>query len=735
MQDVPIDPLIGSTVDNRYMVLSKVARGGMSTVYLAKDVRLNRNIALKILHPHLAVDDAFIERLQREAWSAASLSHPHVVQIHDHSVGVNHAYLVLEFIDGYTLRDVISASHALTPRQALEVMDPIVEGLAAAHGAGIVHRDVKPENVLISHEGWVKIGDFGLSRAVTTTTNTGTLLGTVGYIAPELVNGEGGDARSDIYSAGIMLFELLTGEQPFQGKVPIAVAMAHVRDEVPAPSTLVPGLPAEMDELVRYMTEKDPDNRPSNGSSLLEDLRHIRRTLTPAELDAGGTSAGYLTPPRGSVPEHTTISDPLKPSHTTPSAANTGALTAAVGSFTEPLNNYNSIIENPTAAVPSAYNPVPTTVIAAPNYPTSVLPAGNRLYVEEAGTAASNPYAGPAVESNDYGQQNANQAELSKREAKAAAKARAKSAAQPNKPFGRKNPRRRATLWVIVVLLLGIIAAVAGWFLALGPGALATVPDVHNKTVEQAQVLLRDEGFTVFPTSEIFDESVAAGWVVKTDPTAGSSQRRFLGVTLLVSRGPVLYKVPTVVGEQLEAAKTALTDGHLATGTITQAFDEKAAVGTILSQDPQAGTEFRTNTKVNLVVSQGPEPIAVPSVVGKTSAAAQAALKAVKLVAAIAPEQLNSATIPAGSVMSQTPTNGNLTAGGTVTLTLSKGPRMIMVPDLVGKQVDVATAELKALGFEVEVKKLLGGYFGTVRFQSPQGVEAIEGSTITLQVI
>ncbi|WP_342028170.1 protein kinase domain-containing protein [Arthrobacter alpinus] len=243
MHDLSDDPLNGSTIDERYLVLSKVAHGGMSTVYLAKDLRLGRNIALKILHPHLATDTAFIARLRREAQSAASLSHPHVVQIHDHGVGPQHAYLVFEFIDGYTLRDIIHENGALSPRQALELLDPVVEGLAAAHNAGLVHRDVKPENVLISRTGWVKIGDFGLSRAVTTSTNTGTLLGTVGYIAPELARGQGGDARSDIYSAGIMLYELLTGMQPFRGEMPVAVVMSHIQDEVPAPSLAVPGLP------------------------------------------------------------------------------------------------------------------------------------------------------------------------------------------------------------------------------------------------------------------------------------------------------------------------------------------------------------------------------------------------------------------------------------------------------------------------------------------------------------
>ncbi|ALE05459.1 protein kinase [Arthrobacter sp. ERGS1:01] len=707
MQDLPHDPLIGSTIDDRYLVLSKVARGGMSTVYLAKDIRLNRNIALKILHPHLATDNAFIERLQREAWSAASLSHPHVVQIHDHGVGAAHAYLVLEYIDGHTLRDVINQGRPLTPRQALDMLDPIVEGLAAAHAAGLVHRDVKPENVLISRSGWVKIGDFGLSRAVTTTTNTATLLGTVGYIAPELVNGEGGDARSDIYSAGIMLYELLTGAQPFQGKVPIAVAMAHVRDAVPTPSAAVPGLPSEMDELVRYMTEKDPDNRPANGASLLEDLRHIRRTLTPEELDFAAPGADSIGRPGAGATEVIGAQPAL----------DTGALTAAIG--------------QPPAA-PAGGWPGATTVIAGPSYPTSVLPSGSGLYVNDADrdvSAYSPDYSGGDDETDDDG------VALSKREARAEARARAKAAAQPTTTLGHGHPRRRALVWVLVVLVLGFLVAMAGWFLALGPGALATVPDVHNKTVAQAQALLHAQGFDKSASRDVFDEKVAAGLVVDTDPAAGSSLRRFLGVTILVSKGPVLYPVPELTGKDLANAKSALSDGSLALGTVTEAFNEKIPAGTVISQNPKAGAEFRGNTKVDVVVSKGPKPIPVPSVVGKTGADAQASLKAAGLTPAIAPEQLNSATVPAGSVLSQAPDSGTLTAGGTVTITLSKGPRMIAVPDMIGKQVGVATAELKALGFKVEVENLLGGFFGTVRFQSPQGVDAPEGSTIILKVI
>lgn len=716
MQDVSPDPLIGSTIDGRYLVLSKVAHGGMSTVYLATDLRLGRNIALKILHPHLATDDAFIARLRREAQSAASLSHPHVVQIHDHGVGPQHAYLVFEFIDGYTLRDVINENGPLSPRQALDLFDPIVEGLAAAHNAGLVHRDVKPENVLISRQGWVKIGDFGLSRAVTTSTNTGTLLGTVGYIAPELARGQGGDARSDIYSAGIMFYELLTGVQPFRATMPVAVVMSHIQDEVPAPSLALPGLPPDMDELVRYMTEKDPDHRPANGAALLEDLRHIRQTLTAAELDFG---AG----PGTKVP----------------------ATAAGARDRTEVIA---------AAGTPS---PDATSVVASPYFPTSVLPQPARLYADAppAGHTAANRYGGSEADDSEADKHDAGQAltapigtsarsgagddgaapPQSKRQAAAAAKTRAKAAATPQKTLGSKKPRRRALLWILLVVVLGVIAATAGWFLALGPGALATVPDVHNKTVPQAQELLRTAGFELTPTTDVFDEKVAAGFIVATDPTAGASVRKFNGVTLQVSRGPVLYPVPKLVGAQLDTATKALTDAHLAVGSVTESFDEKVPAGVVLSQDPAAGKDFRANTKVNLVASKGPKPVPVPAVAGQPEADAVAALKAVGLVAAIAPEQVNSVSVPAGSVVAQSPESGELTAGDTVTLTLSKGPKMIAVPSTVGKQVDAATKTLQDLGFNVEVKKLIGGFFGTVRFQTPDGGEAPEGSTIVLQVI
>ncbi len=283
------DPLEGATVDGRYIVQSRLARGGMSTVYLATDRRLDRRVALKVLYPHLADEPGFVDRFEQEAKSAARLSHPHVVGVLDQGVddvgGQLVAYLVMEFVPGRTLRDVLREHGRLTPRRALMLLDAVVEGLAAAHEAGLIHRDVKPENVLLSDTGQVKIADFGLARAVSATTGTATLVGTVAYLSPELVLGRPAEPQSDIYSTGVMLFELLTGRQPFTGETPVQVAIQHAQSDVPAPSDLLPGLAADINELVQWCTSRDPEDRPVDGAALLGELRHIRTTLSDEELD------------------------------------------------------------------------------------------------------------------------------------------------------------------------------------------------------------------------------------------------------------------------------------------------------------------------------------------------------------------------------------------------------------------------------------------------------------------
>lgn len=274
------DPLIGRLVDGRYRVRARIARGGMATVYVATDLRLERRVALKVMHSHLSDDTVFQGRFIQEARAAARLADPHVVNVFDQGQDGEMAYLVMEYLPGITLRDLLREQRRLSIPQTITIMDAVLSGLAAAHRAGIVHRDVKPENVLLAEDGRIKIGDFGLARATSANTATGQmLLGTIAYLAPELVTRGTADARSDIYALGIMLYEMLVGEQPYKGEQPMQIAYQHATDSVPRPSAKNPGVPEQLDELVMWATEREPDERPIDARAMLDRLREIEKDL------------------------------------------------------------------------------------------------------------------------------------------------------------------------------------------------------------------------------------------------------------------------------------------------------------------------------------------------------------------------------------------------------------------------------------------------------------------------
>ena len=706
MQEHVSDPFVGTLVDNRYTVQSRLARGGMSTVYLAVDQRLERDVALKVLHPHLAADESFLGRLGREAKAAARLSHPHVVGVLDQGHDGHTAYLVMEYIKGHTLRDVLNSKGALPPRLALALVDPVVEGLAAAHTAGFIHRDVKPENVLIADDGRIKIGDFGLARAVTTSTSSGTLMGTVAYVPPEIVLGRTADARSDVYSVGIMLFEMLTGQQPFKGDVPIQVAYQHVNGTVGPPSALVPGLAGELDELVQWCTANDPENRPVDANALLQELRHIRTNLTDSELD-------------------------LHP----PAAAGTAVSAAPDARETAPVQeagfrNHTEFIartSNPTTVMPSgrpappAHGPALGQEFLQPD--RGAAPGSHIL--TPPGEDVEEPWAPPAPQLSKRAQRKAGKEDE---------KARARAAATPVRSLREGSARRRGVLWVVVLVLAALLATGAGWFFGMGPGAAATIPAVANRTVAEAQQLLTEAGFRS-TTRDVFDDDVPSGLVVGSEPEAGTEIRKFQPVSLYVSKGPQLFPLPQLSGGTLDEAKGALNGAGMALGPVTEEFNEDVPAGIVLSQDPVAGTPARHGTPVAMVVSKGPEPIPVPSVVGQDEDDAMDAIEAAGLKAEVAREEVFDRNVPEGAVVSQSPASGTLTRGGTVTLTISKGPRMVEVPSFIGRQANEARRALEALGFQVRVNNVLGGFFGTVRDQDPVDTEVPEGSVITLTVV
>ncbi|MDQ4489758.1 Stk1 family PASTA domain-containing Ser/Thr kinase [Sinomonas sp. ASV486] len=665
------DALVGSLVGGRYHVVSRLAMGGMATVYLATDTNLDREVALKVLHPHLSQDPTFADRLEREAKAAARLSHPHVVSVLDRGHDDEIFFIVMEYVPGRNLRDLLNERGALPPRQALALIDAVVDGLTAAHAAGLIHRDIKPENVLLGDKGQIKVADFGLARAVTTSTNTGLTLGTVGYIAPELVQRAGSDARSDLYSVGIMLYELLTGHQPYRGDIPVQVAMQHVTQDVPPPSALVPGLSPELDELVQWTSARDPEDRPVSSEALLDEIRHIRTHLTDAQLDLHAANT-----PDSAPDSARTQYIPQPPT--------------GVGTQTEALP------AGRTEVIGSAYPTQHTSVMPQPEH----APTGRELR------------------------------RLEREEAKQSAAA----AATPTRTLVPGNRRRRGAVWAIVVLLLAVLAALAGWFFGVGPGAAATVPPVKDLTVEQARPLFEQAGLT-FSTRDVFDDAVTSGLIVGSMPAPGTQIRRFQGVNVLVSKGPELFPLENLVGATADHAKAAITAAKDTVGTITQVYSDTVPSGTVVAQDPASGTPLRHGSTVSLTVSKGPQPIPVPKVVGMAQSDALAALRAAGLDPVVSTDEVNDRTVPKGSVAAQDPVDGTtLTKGGKVTLTISKGPKLVQVPDVFGKSEKEATQLLQAAGFTVKSSYTYGRpIFGLVAGQDKTGAQP-EGSTITITV-
>ena len=617
------DPLVGRLLDGRYAVQSRIARGGMATVYLAVDERLDRDVAVKVMHAGLSADAEFVRRFIREARSAARLSHPGIVQVFDQGEDDGVVYLAMEYVPGRTLRDLMRERGALTPRESLDVLEPVLDALATAHRAGIVHRDIKPENVLLADDGRVKVADFGLARAVSTSTAAtaaGVLLGTVAYLAPEQVERGVADARSDVYAAGVLLFEMLTGSTPFEGETALQVAYQHVHDDVPAPSTRASGIVREVDDIVLAAAAHDPDERPADARELLIVVRAARRLIAPDALDV-----------------------------------------------------------RPVATVPRQGRDASTVAVAR-------RPA-------------------QAHRSGDTG-----------------------LIMVPQQQPVRRSRRGRITL--AVVLVIAVLLGVGGWYAGVGPGAYADVPPVVGRSQADAESALGSAGL-VGQATEVFSETDPAGEVIRTEPT--TRVRKGGTVTLFVSRGKERYQVPVLAGLTKAAALEALAKTNLG-GRVKGAFSDTVKSGLVVSSDPVSGAKLRREATVNLVVSRGRPPIEVTDWTGKPADQAKAAL--VKAGFAVAVKSVFDEVVPVGDVVTQTPSSGTGFRGTKVSLVVSKGPELVPVPRVVGSQIDPARKLLVSQGFKVVVNNAFGGFFGTVRFQTPGAGERVKaGATITLTVV
>ena len=670
----------------------------MATVYMGTDTRLDRVVALKIAHPDLSDDFEFVRRFIGEARSAARLTSPNVVAIYDQGSDGRLHYIAMEYVAGRTLRQLLSERGRLGAREALDIMTGVLTGLAAAHQAGLAHRDVKPENVLLTKTGEVKVADFGLARSVAGAVQTkgGMLIGTAAYLAPEQVSGGLSDARTDVYAAGVMLFELLTGRQPHTGESPLAVAYKHVNEIVPPPSSQLPGLAPALDALVAMSTSRDPELRPMHAGQFQRAIDEVR------DGDGLNPAAHY------------------QPGHPYPRRPNSGQFSVPYGrdslDYDSPGYSQAGYPAPEAGAVGASALPSLSPHSAAldtPNRPAP--PAGvNHTLVVQGGSDYDEYLQGTASRYSDpYG------------------------AGRPPAETGYRGHRaggRRPEPWLqqllfgrrLVFLLGGVAVVIAigvtSWWLS--SGQYTNVPVTRGMSLSAARIALHNVGLKIkLAKPEHF--SMPKGDIITTTPNAGARVTGGTVVTITRSLGPLILQVPDVSGQPQAQAEDALRKADLIPGPITKATSSSVPVGDVITTTPAAYTKWPQSKPVGLTVSEG---LGLANFVGQPVDAAVSAAGSGGFTINQVPAKSNQ---PAGTVLTQSPkANTPITPGEVVTVRVSQGPPAIAVPNVQGMSLHDAIAALEQAGFQVQINQGLGDRVLSYAPTTPQP----KGTTITLNV-
>lgn len=606
----------------------------MASIYSAIDTRLDRKVAVKIMHPHLAQDEAFVNRFIREAKAAAALTHPNAVSVQDqgwNTNGVPAVFIVMEMVEGHTLREYLDESGKFGVAQTLQYLTAILGALAAAHKLGIIHRDIKPENILISNDGRIKIADFGLAHGAligsTLTAESSVVLGSVSYLSPEQVQRGISDSRSDVYSTGILAYELLVGEKPFSGDSPIQIAYMHVNNRVPRVSQSRSDIPKELDDLIYSATSTNPDERPRDAGIFLNAIQDIARSIDPKrnqlslELDI-----------------------PLQ-----------------------------KISEKPSRAKKKTKSEPEREVTQ--EKPIREMTAGTKRRIS-------------------------------------------------------KRVRRNR----IIAAMLAVALGITGWYVLVGPGSRIVVPSIVGASVDEANAALTPLGLRSEVVEKRFDEDIAAGKILESDPSGGGKIDAGGSVKLVISKGQERYVIPVLTGLTPEVAVKTLTTQPLKSAGIVEEFNSTIPKGLVISTNPSNGQKVKRDTPVTILVSKGIEEVALTTYVGQSGDQAQNELTDAGFN--VESSFAYSETIAAGAVISQTP-SGIVSApkGTTITLVVSKGSKFVFIPNVYSIETNKAIATLKDLGLKVKVRSIGKKSVKNVTNVSPKvGAKVLRGTVVTITV-
>ena len=618
-----LDPLLGKVLEGRYSVDELIARGGMATVYRGTDLRLGRTVALKVLGGVLVNDPDFVDRFTQEARATAALTHPNVVAVHDQGISEGFPFLVMEFVQGRTIREIMSQSGPFTSAHALEIISSVLAGLSSAHDAGFVHRDIKPENVLITHDGHIKVTDFGLARVINDTPvsdSTGAvLLGTMAYLSPEQVQQLAVDQRSDVYSCGILLYEMVTGLVPFTGSSPLEVAYQHVNSSVSAPSSIQPDVPPAVDHLVLAATRKSPTERIQSAREFRDGVVRAISAVPRAEalttaLPLQNTQV-IPTPVRGA--HRATGAVPIqKPNPGVgPSSVHRESSGKSKSRKWAPLLFILALLVGGGTwyQFTGSYEVVPPVASLTIDEATVIL-APLELGVEVVEEFSEDIPAGVVIRTD---------------------------------PASGENARKGSPVTLVV---------------SKGQERYLIPSDLAGQDPKDVTSALEALTLVISATNEVFDELIPIGKVVSTDPVGGTSVKRETPVTILVSKGPAPVEVPPIIGTLISDATTTLGAIGLTTETTREDFDDSVA-GTILSTDPIPGTTVPKGTIIKVVLSKGPVLVDVPNVVGMDVATATSTLQG----AGFQVKTVNKLTVAIlNKVYSQNPAAGSKAPKGSV---------------------------------------------------------------------